>query len=151
MAESTTDGSAPVITQGQTTAAGDNTHAVQEVAAEGQEAERPQSSIWDNWLLWVVVAMWVWFLFGNKKRKAQRAQEKQERERRESLQKGDKIVTIGRMHGKVVAFTDQTVTLKPDSKHEYTMTFDREAIYKVLPRPGEGDPADDAGAADGKA
>ncbi len=125
------------ITQGQTTAAGADTHAEQAVLEGEAVADAPAPSIWDNWLLWVVVAMWVWFLFGNKKRKAQRAQEKKDRERRESLQKGDRVVTIGRLHGKVVAFTDKTVTIKPDDKAEYSLTFDREALLRVLPRPGE--------------
>jgi preprotein translocase YajC subunit len=128
---------AATITQGQTTAVGADTQTEQPVL-EGQVAEeQPQSSIWDNWLLWIVVAMWVWFLFGNKKRKAQREQEKKDRERRNALEKGDRVVTIGRMHGKVVAFTEKTVTIKPDDKSEYSMTFDREALLRVLPRPGE--------------
>ncbi len=131
-----------VITQGETTSAGENAHAVQEAAPlEGEVTETRTSSIFDNWLLWIVIAMWVWFLFGNKKRKAQRAQEKKEKERRESLQRGDKIVTIGRMHCTVVAFTEKTVTVRPDNKSEYAMTFDREAILRVLPRPGEEDGA----------
>lgn len=129
---------APVITQGQTTSVGENTQTVQEVQPEGAVAEETrQPSIWDNWLLYAVAALWIWYLFGNKKRKNAKAAEKKERERRDTLQKGDNIVTIGRMHGKVVAFTDQSVTIKPDPKAEYTMTFDRQAIYRVLPRPGE--------------
>jgi len=135
------------ITQGQTTAAGENTQSVQAAPVlEGEATEQP--SIFSNWLLWIVLAMWIWFLFGNKKRKQQRQQEKVERERRESLLKGDKIVTIGRLHGKVVSFTDKTVTVKPDDKSDYTMTFDREAILRVAPRPGEGADAADDGATD---
>ncbi len=136
------------ITQGQTTAVGADTQTEQPVLQGEAVAEEPPASIWSNYLLWVVIAMWVWFLFGNKKRKAQRAQEKQERERRNTLQKGDKVVTIGRMHGKVVAFTEKTVTIKPDDKSEYSMTFDREALLRVLPRPGE---EDDVAAAGGEA
>ena len=128
----------PVIAPGQTTAVGENTQAEQQVL-EGEVAEEQQPGLFsgNNFLLWAVAALWIWYLFGNKKRKAARAQEKKERERRSTLQKGDEIVTIGRMHGTVVAFTEATVTIKPDNKADYTMTFDRQAIYRILPRPGE--------------
>lgn len=141
MAEATESAPAPVLTQGQTTAVGENTQAVQEQVLEGEATEQPRGGLLDgsNWLLWMVIALWVWYLFGNKKRRLQKAQEKKERERRDSLEKGDQLITIGRMHGTVVAFTDTTVTLKPDPKADYTMTFDRQAIYRVLPRPGEED------------
>ena len=130
---------APVITQGQTTAVGEDTQAVQEQPAGDPAAqEQPRaSSIWDSWMLYAVAGLWIWYLFGNKKRRAAKAAEKKETERRNTLQKGDMIVTIGRMHGAVVAYTDATVTIRPDPKADYTMTFDRQAIFKVMPRPGE--------------
>ncbi len=130
-------GAAPAIAQGQTTSVGENTQTMQEQPVEGQEAAAPAPSIWDNWLLYAVAALWLWYLFGNKKRRAAKAEAKKEADRRNQLQKGDMIITIGRMHGAVIAYTDSTVTIKPDPKAEYTMTFDRQAIYKVLPRPGE--------------
>ncbi len=129
---------APVITQGQTTTVAEGAAASQEQPAVVPEAAPEEApGFFNNPLLWIVAAVWIWFLFGNKKRKAARAQQKKDAERRATLQKGDNIVTIGRMHGAVVAFTDTTVTIKPDAKAEYTMTFDRQAIYQVLPRPGE--------------
>ncbi len=127
---------APTITQGQTTSVAENAEASQLQPAQEAPAEKP-ASIWDNWLLYAVAALWLWYLFGNKKRKAAKAAEKKERERRDSLQKGDQIITIGRMHGQVVAYTDSTVTIKPDPKADYTMTFERGAILKVMPRQGE--------------
>ena len=131
-----------VITQGQTTAVGSNTEAgVEELSPMDGQAAEPQASIWNNWLLYAAVGMWVWWLLTNRKRKAQRAQEKKEKERRETLIKGDKLVTIGRMHGTVVAFTDDTVTVRPDAKSDFTMTFDKQAIYRVLPRAVEGEEA----------
>ncbi len=149
MAESVTSGAAaeaaaPVLSQGQTTSVADGAEAV--VAADGAvPAAGQEPSFFSNPLLWIVAALWIWFLFGNKKRKAQKAQEKKDRLRRETLQKGDEIITIGRMHGTVIAFTETTVTVKPDLKAEYSMTFDKQAIYRVLPRPGE---EDEAAAAD---
>ena len=148
MAEETSSG-APAISQGQTTQAGNNTHAVEGTALEGEAVQQAQPDIFGNWLLWAVAALWIWYLFGNKKRKAQRAEAKKENERRSTLQKGDMVITIGRMHGKVVGMSEKSVTIKPDNKSDYTMTFDREAIYRVLPRPGEeedGAAAKDAGA-----
>lgn len=139
MAETNEGGSAPTITQGQTTSTGADAHVSQDggpAVLEGEATERAPS-IFDNYLLWIVAALWIWFLFGSKKRRKAREAEKKERERRNTLQKGDNIITIGRMHGKIVAFTDKTVTIKVDPKSDYSLTFDREAIYKILPRPGE--------------
>jgi preprotein translocase subunit YajC len=123
---------------GENTSVAENAHATQEQPADAGEAtEQPAPSIWDNWLLYAVILFWVWWLFGNKKRKARKEQEKKEQARRNSLQKGDNIITIGRMHGKVVAFTEDTVTIKPDPGKDLAMTFDRQAIFRILPRPGE--------------
>lgn len=136
MADTTNQGAAaPTITQGQTTSVGQNTETV--IEADAAQGQPEQQSLFANPILWIAAALWLYLLFGNKKRKAMREQEKKERVRRESLQKGDEIVTIGRMHGTVVAYTDTTVTIKPDVKADYTMTFDRQAIFRVLPRPGE--------------
>lgn len=140
MAEESAAGSAApetAITQGQTTAVGENTAATVQEPVEGPPPAQPQSSIWNNWLIYAAIGMWVWWLLTNKKRKAQKQQEKKEKERRDNLERGDRLVTIGRMHGEVVAFTDDTVTIKPDRKSELTMTFDRQAILRILPRPGE--------------
>lgn len=153
MAESNESGDAalitPTISEGQNSpSVGQNLQAMEEQPASEEAVQEKTSSIWDNWLLYAVAALWIWYLFGNKKRKAAKAAEKKEAERRNMLQKGDMIVTIGRMHGMVVAFTDTTVTIKPDPRAEYTMTFDRQGIYRVLPRPGEEEEA--AAAAEAK-
>lgn len=139
MADTTADAGVPTITQGQTTSPGADAHIGQDggpAILEGEAAQKAPS-IFDNWLIWAVAALWIWFLFGNKKRRQARQNEKIEQERRGSLQKGDNIVTIGRVHGKVVSVNDKTVTIKVDPKSDYTLTFDREAIFRVLPRPGE--------------
>lgn len=153
MAESNAAGQAagpevsPTISQGQTTSVAEGgTQAVEEQPASTQKTEEPKpSSLWDSWLLYAVIALWVWYLFGNKKRRQQKANEKKEQERRNTLLKGDKIITIGRMHGTVVAFTDDSVTVKPDNKSDHTMTFERAAILRVLPRPDEEDEQAKAG------
>ncbi|MDR0362881.1 MAG: preprotein translocase subunit YajC [Planctomycetota bacterium] len=146
----TTESVPTAIAQGQTTAvAGDGqTLQVEPVEGAGDDAaQQPQAGIWNNWLLYAAVAMWVWWLLTRKKRTAQREAEKKAAERKNTLVKGDRLVTIGRMHGAVVAFTDDTVTIKPDNKSDFTMTFDRQAIYRILPRPGEEEENADGGAA----
>lgn len=47
-----------------------------------------------------------------------------------SIAKGDKVVTIGGAHGKVVAVKDDTVTIRVDDKAE--ITFDKNAIATVV-------------------
>ncbi|NGQ94266.1 preprotein translocase subunit YajC [Brevibacillus sp. SYP-B805] len=46
-----------------------------------------------------------------------------------ALKKGDKVVTIGGMHGTIQDLTDDTVTLRV--AHNVNVTFDRGAINSV--------------------
>lgn len=46
----------------------------------------------------------------------------------ESLKKGDVVVTIGGLHGKIVETTEKTVTLEVDRGTK--LTFDKSAISK---------------------
>lgn len=46
------------------------------------------------------------------------------------LRKGDKVVTIGGVHGKVVSVRDDVVVLKIDDNAE--ITFDKNAIARVI-------------------
>lgn len=131
--------SSPTISQGQTTSVAENAEATQEQPAnpEGGEAQQPPS-IFSNIWIYALVGIWIWWLLSSSKN---RKKQKAEQEKLQQLQKGDKLITIGRMHGEVVAFTDDTITIKPDGKSDFTMTFDRQAIYKRLPRSGEEEPA----------
>jgi len=47
-----------------------------------------------------------------------------------NLKKGDKVVTIGGVHGKVVSVKDDVVVLKIDDNAE--ITFDKNAIARVI-------------------
>lgn len=134
----------PVVAPGQTTSAGENAQPVEAQTLEGAATEQKTPGFFEgNGILWIIViAAWFYFIFGSKKRRNQKAQEKKEKERRDNLKAGDRLVTIGRMHGTVVDSDDETVTLKPDPKAAYTMKFDKQAIYRVLPRPGEEDEED---------
>ena len=70
-----------------------------------------------------------------------RPQQKQEKQRREMLaaiQKGDRVVTTGGLHGIVEAIDDKSVVLRVD---QVKMTFDRTAVGRVV--------RDEAGAGDG--
>lgn len=64
-----------------------------------------------------------------------RPQSKKQKERQkllEALQKGDKVVTIGGVHGKIMAFkdNDKTVIIKVDDNVK--LDVDRTAISNVL-------------------
>lgn len=96
----------------------------------GKTAEEAPKSFFDNTTLLVLLAaVWVWFLFSMRKNK------RRQQERQQELQKlceGDHVVTIGRVHGIITKFDDKTFTIKPDHKKDYTMTFDREALLRVV-------------------
>ncbi|MDC7952338.1 preprotein translocase subunit YajC [Liquorilactobacillus mali] len=64
-----------------------------------------------------------------------RPQKKQQQKRKEmmnQLKKGDRVITIGRLHGVIDSINDadQTVTLDCDG---IFLTFDRTAIGRVIP------------------
>lgn len=54
---------------------------------------------------------------------------KKEKEFRESLKKGDKIITIGGLHGKIVQLDEKTVTIEVDN--HVKLTFEKEAIKSL--------------------
>jgi preprotein translocase subunit YajC len=67
-----------------------------------------------------------------------RPQKKEQKKRSDmlgSLKKGDRVVTIGGMHGTITAFSDDTVTLKVAEKLE--IEFNRSAISQVKNRTEE--------------
>lgn len=62
-----------------------------------------------------------------------RPQQKRQRERNEmlnSLQKGDKVITIGGLHGTIVELTEERVGLKVADN--VRLTFERSAINAVI-------------------
>ncbi|MUG69160.1 preprotein translocase subunit YajC [Paenibacillus validus] len=50
-----------------------------------------------------------------------------------SVKKGDKIVTIGGLHGTIVELTDDTIVLRVNDVTK--LTFERSAINAVTPAP----------------
>ena len=64
-----------------------------------------------------------------------RPQKKKEKARRElinSVQKGEKVVTIGGIHGEVLSIKDNTVILLVDSERNGTLKMNRAAIHRVV-------------------
>ncbi len=56
---------------------------------------------------------------------------KKEKEFRESLKKGDKIITIGGLHGRIVQLDEKTVVVEVDN--HVKLTFEKEAIKSLAP------------------
>ena len=65
-------------------------------------------------IILLIVVFWLFFI------RPQSKKAKEEQKYRESLQKGDKVVTIGGLHGKVVEVKDTTVviSLAPNTEVE---------------------------------
>lgn len=64
-----------------------------------------------------------------------RPQQKKQKQRGamlNSLQKGDKVVTIGGLHGTIVEITDDTVVLRVNDVTK--LTFDRSSVNNVSAR-----------------
>jgi preprotein translocase subunit YajC len=75
-----------------------------------------------------------------------RPQQRKQRERGsmlKALSKGDKVVTIGGMHGTIEQISDDTVVLKVNDSTK--LTFDRSAINNVSARSASPAPAIDEG------
>ena len=69
-------------------------------------------------MLLLIVVFWMFFI------RPQSKKAKEEQKFRDSLQKGDKVVTIGGFHGKVVEVKDSTViiSLAPNMEVEVEKT-----------------------------
>ncbi|MCR6106188.1 preprotein translocase subunit YajC [Salipaludibacillus agaradhaerens] len=60
----------------------------------------------------------------------QQKRQKKVQEMHAALQKGDKIVTIGGLHGTIDAIDENQVVIMVDSNNK--LTFDRQAIREVV-------------------
>ena len=72
------------------------------------EGQAPQGgSMWSSliFILLLIVVFWLFFI------RPQSKKAKEEQKFRDALQKGDKVVTIGGFHGKVVEVKESTVIL----------------------------------------
>ena len=78
-----------------------------------QEAQQVQGKpMWTSmiWIVLLIVVFWLFFI------RPQSKKAKEEQKFRDSLQKGDKVVTIGGFHGKITEVKEHTVmvSLAPD-------------------------------------
>ena len=76
-----------------------------------QAQPQQQGSSWTGLLMIVLIFVVFWLFFIRPQNKKQ----KEEQKFRESLQKGDDIVTIGGIHGKIVDVKETTVLVSIDS------------------------------------
>ena len=81
-----------------------------------------QGSTWSGLLMIVLIFVIFWLFFIRPQNK--RAKEQQQF--RENLKKGDKIVTIGGIHGKVEEVRENTVLVSID--HNTKIEFEKSAI-----------------------
>ncbi len=77
----------------------------------------------------LIVVFWLFFI------RPQSKKAKEEQKFRESLQKGDKVVTIGGIHGKIVEVKETTVviSLSPNTEVE----VEKSALVKDAARVGQ--------------
>ena len=84
--------------------------------AEGQ----PQQSMWSSliFIILLIVVFWMFFI------RPQSKKAKEEQKFRDGLKKGDKVVTIGGFHGKVVDVKETTVVISiaPNTEVEVEKT-----------------------------
>lgn len=83
-------------------------------------------------LVIMLVVYWVFLIRPQSKKRKELAQ------KLNSLKKGDRVVTIGGVHGKVVSVKDKEVVLRVDDKA--TITFDKSAVSTVIGQ-GKEEPA----------
>ena len=88
------------------------------------------SAVWAQLLPFILVLVVFWFLII-------RPQQKRQKERNamlQSLKKGDKVITIGGLHGTITDLTEDRVTLKVNDNTR--LVFERTAVNTVI-RPEE--------------
>ena len=86
------------------------------------QAPAQQGSSWSGLLMIVLIFVIFWLFFIRPQNKKAKEQQKF----RENLQKGDKVVTIGGIHGKVEEVRENTVLVSVD--HNTKIEFEKSAI-----------------------
>ncbi|MFS8512254.1 MAG: preprotein translocase subunit YajC [Planifilum fulgidum] len=84
------------------------------------------SAFWAQLLPFILVLVVFWFLII-------RPQQKRQKERNamlQSLKKGDKVITIGGLHGTITDLTEDRVTLKVSDNTR--LVFERTAVNAVI-------------------
>lgn len=99
--------------------------------AAGAEGAQGGGSPWSSliFIILLIVVFWLFFI------RPQSKKAKEEQKFRDGLQKGDKVVTIGGFHGKVVEVKDTTVviSLAPNTEVE----VEKSALVQNASRVGQ--------------
>lgn len=95
------------------------------------QAQQQQGSPWTSliFILLLVVVFWLFFI------RPQSKKAKEEQKFRDELKKGDKVVTIGGFHGKVVEVKEHTIVLSMAPNTE--VEIEKSAIVKDGTRVGQ--------------
>jgi preprotein translocase subunit YajC len=101
-------------------------------AADGETAAADQPQGGNSWSMWIMLAlifgvMWFFMI------RPQKKQQKELQKFRDSLQKGDKVVTIGGIYGTVVEVKDATVLVEVDNGVK--VRFSKQALVKDFTDP----------------
>lgn len=83
-------------------------------------------------MLGVIIVVFYFFMI-----RPQQRRQKQEQKMRDSLAKGDRVVTIGGIHGKIVAVEDTTILIEVDNGVKLKM--DKSAVKPLPAEPAAGD------------
>ncbi len=93
--------------------------------AANQPAAQAQGSAWSSLIMMGLIFVVFWFLMIMPQRK----QQKQRNMMLSNLKKGDKVVTIGGIHGEITEFDEDDVKLRVADKVE--LKFTKSAIARV--------------------
>lgn len=90
-----------------------------------QAAATPKAGLWQNlFLILIIIVIFYFFLI-----RPQMKRNKEQQQFRNSLQKGQKVVTIGGLHGRIADIQENTVTLEIDN---VKMKFEKSAIASSI-------------------
>ena len=108
-------------------------HVLLAAAPAGRQAPAP---LYNMFLPMLIVFAIFYFLMIRPQRKKDQAR----REMLDTVEKGDKVVTIGGIHGQVVSAREKDVTVRVDDDKGVKLKMNRSAISRVI---REGVDADD--------
>lgn len=92
------------------------------------QAAGGQSAMIYQILLWVGLLGVAYFFMI----RPQQQKQKEQKKFLENLKKGDEVVTIGGLHGKVSSLNETTITIEVDNKGT-KLTFERSSISRAVP------------------
>lgn len=90
-----------------------------------QAAAAPKAGLWQNlFLILIIIVIFYFFLI-----RPQMKRNKEQQQFHNSLQKGQKAITIGGLHGRIADIQENTVTLEVDN---VKMKFEKSAIASSI-------------------